>query len=174
MNTYDALRSGEALLLKFAKKIDDLDLLLKVRIRTSRDGAVVAKICIDDDNEKPHIHTGRKDQRTFIFVNESTNEDLAYEKAEELGIEPDDENTVTGSSEYLDYDICTLHTKLARYDNLIIGSIFDLMADGSISYLTAELEYLAGMEIMVFSSTEGHHPAEYFYDVVCVAKELVK
>ena len=174
MNTYDALRKGEVLLLKFAKKVDDLDLLLKVRIRQSRDGGVVAKICIDDDNEKPHIHSGHKDQRTFIFVNESTNEDLAYEKAEELGIEADDKNTVTGSSEYLDYDICTLHTKLARYDNLIIGSIFDLMADGSISYLAEELEYLAGLEIMVFSSTEGHHPAEYFYDVVCVAKKLIE
>lgn len=151
MNTYDTIRSGEVILSKFAKKIDDLDLLLKVRIRSSRDGAVVAKICIDDDNEKPHIHTGRKDQRTFIFVNESTNEDLAYEKAEELGIEPDDENTVT-----------------------VIGSIFDLAADGSVSYLAEELEYLAEMEIMVFSNAEGHHPAEYFYDVVCVAKELVK
>ena len=174
MNTYDALREGKALLAKFAKKIDDLDLLLKVRIRQSRDGGVVAKICIDDDNEKPHIHTGRTDQRTFIFVNGFTNEDLAYEKAEELGIEPDDENTIIGSSEYLDYDICTLHTKLARYDNLIIGSIFDLAADGSVSYLAEELEYLAGMEIMIFSSAEGHHPAEYFYAVVCVAKELVK
>lgn len=161
----------EELLFNLAKNTDGTDHLIQVRIVPSIDGTVSAKIGIGEDEEKGRVF--HKDNIAIVFINIDKDGALACEKAEELCVDKSNGNIILCAEDTIEHGLEDLFRHISYHDSLIVGSIYDLVAGDDVEKLAEEIEYLTDLEVTIFSKKEGTHPAEYFFEMITLAKKML-